>query len=241
MNNRFRNCFANTHVVLPVVHVESPSQAIRNTRIACEAQCDGVFLINHGISHAALMTAFLAVKEALPDFWIGINSLGEDPCNLFGNTEVSGIWTDNAQIDERLGEQEKAEKIDDVRAKQDWPGLYFGGVSFKYQREVDELAAAARIAMRHMDVVTTSGPGTGHAPTVEKLKTMKEAMGDFPLAIASGVTPNNVSDLLPHCDCVMVATGISKSFTELDLALTRNLVESVREFSIRECYKYTTK
>lgn len=233
MENRFRNAFDNTHVVLPVVHVQSPSQAIRNVTIAYEAQCDGVFLINHGISHAALMTAFAEVKAVFPNFWIGINSLGKDPLSLFGDEDVSGIWTDNAQIEEHRGEQVKAERIDDVRVAQNWQGLYFGGVAFKYQREVNELAQAARIAMRYMDVVTTSGPGTGHAPPIAKLRTMKQAIGDFPLAVASGITTDNVSELLPYCDCVMVATGISKSFTELDRKLTHDLVQTVREFSVR--------
>ena len=41
--------------------------------------------------------------------------------------------------------------------------LYFGGVAFKYQRPVDDLAEATTKASRFIDVVTTSGAGTGHA------------------------------------------------------------------------------
>lgn len=79
-----------------------------------------------------------------------------------------------------------------------------------------------------MDVVTTSGPGTGKAAAVEKIRTMKEALGDFPLAIASGITPENVSDYLPYADCFLVATGISRNFEQLDPARTHALVEAVR-------------
>ncbi len=43
------------HVVLPVIHVETCSQAVRNAEIARTAGGNGVFLINHGISHRELL------------------------------------------------------------------------------------------------------------------------------------------------------------------------------------------
>jgi predicted TIM-barrel enzyme len=78
-----------------------------------------------------------------------------------------------------------------------------------------------------MDVVTTSGPGTGIAAARAKIVAMKEAVGGFPLAIASGITPDNVADYLDVADCFLVATGISRSFTELDPEKTRTLIERV--------------
>lgn len=59
---------------------------------------------------------------------------------------------------------------------------------------------------------------------------MKAAVGDFPLAIASGITPENVGEYLPWCDCFLVATGISCSFEELDPERVRALVGRVRAF-----------
>lgn len=43
--------------------------------------------------------------------------------------------------------------------------LYFGGVSFKYQRTLGtkDSGAAAKIAKNYMHVITTSGAGTGKA------------------------------------------------------------------------------
>ncbi len=104
-----------------------------------------------------------------------------------------------------------------ARARQEsgWDGLYFGGVAFKYQRPVEDLTSAARIAARYMDVVTTSGPGTGIAAARDKIVAMKEAVGDLPLA----------------ADCFLVATGISRSFTELDLEKVNRLLGRVRAFS----------
>ncbi len=62
---------------------------------------------------------------------------------------------------------------------------------------------------------------------------MKEAVVDFPLAIASGVTPENVSDYLDIADCFLVATGISRNFSELDAEKLRRLLDRVRSFAPR--------
>ena len=158
-----------------------------------------------------------------------MNCLDLDPPEVFQAVDerVSGIWVDHAGIDERADEQPLAEEASAARERSGWTGLYFGGVAFKYQRPVEDLARAARLAVRYMDVVTTSGPGTGIAAAREKIVAMKEAAGGFPLAIASGITPENVGDYLDVADCFLVATGISRSFTELDPIRLRTLIEQV--------------
>lgn len=60
---------------------------------------------------------------------------------------------------------------------------------------------------------------------------MKQAIGEFPLAIASGITPENVSESLDIADCFLVAKGISTSFTELDPVRVKRLVDVVRSVS----------
>ena len=144
--------------------------------------------------------------------------------------EVAGIWTDNAMIREAKERQPEADEVLAAIRETSWPGLYFGGVAFKYQRPVDDLGAAARIAGRYMDVVTTSGAGTGQAADLAKIAAMKAALDDLPLAIASGITPENVRDYLPISDCYLVATGIGDSFEELDPAKVGALVSRVREW-----------
>jgi predicted TIM-barrel enzyme len=138
------------------------------------------------------------------------------------------VWVDNAGIDEMADEQTQAERTAAAQAKSGWQGLYFGGVAFKYQRPVANLARAAVLATRYMDVVTTSGSGTGQAAHQEKIRTMKQAVGDFPLAIASGITPENVHRYLGLADCFLVATGISSSWSELDPRRVASLVSAAR-------------
>ena len=203
---------------------------VTTSEIAKEAGADGVFLINHSMSWEQLLCICCCVYARFDDLWTGVNCLSLCPEAVFREVPFSanGVWTDNAGIDEMSEQQTEAERIVAARKKSGWEGLYFGGVAFKYQRSVDDLARAALVASEYMDVVTTSGPGTGSAASVEKIRTMKEALGDYPLAIASGITPENVGDYLDCADCFLVATGISRSFEELCPTRTRELVERVR-------------
>ncbi len=227
---RFGQVFRRPPAVLPVIHVEELDQALRNAQIAREAGCDGIFLINHGGSCADLLTIHGAVQAEFPDWWIGVNCLDMSPWQVFEviDRRVAGVWVDNAGIDEQAEVQEMAERVAEARAKSGWSGLYFGGVAFKYQRPVTDLARAAILASSYMDVVTTSGPGTGKSAQVDKIRTMKEAIGDFPLAIASGITPQNVNRYLAVADCFLVATGISHSWTELEPQRVADLVRRVQ-------------
>ncbi len=226
---RYKNTFPAGHQLFVVIHVMDKDQVLRNTRIAVEEGADGIFLIDHHEFHATprlLKESFEVARGAYPDLRIGMNFLGMrvDQAYHYAPDETFAIWSDNARA------ELSPEGID--RIKQTWRKyhavdslypLYFGGVAFKYQNEEGAPAQAAKTASKFLDVITTSGTRTGTPPTVEKIRLMRDAIGDHPLAIASGITPENVSLFLPYVNCVLVATGISKTDTELDAKLVSQL------------------
>lgn len=228
--SNFQTIFKNNKVLLPVIHVKTEGQMLRNAKITYDLGCDGVFLINHGISYKEMLAYYYSLLKQYPDWWIGVNCLDLYPASVFESIPrtVSGVWVDNAMIEENSEEQKYAEIIQRSKEHSGWQGLYFGGVAFKYQRAVEELSKAARIAAQYMDVVTTSGPATGEAAERKKIIEMKEAIGDTPLAIASGVNPQNIETYLDYADCFLVATGISTDFWNLDEKLTENLLKKIR-------------
>ncbi len=64
---------------------------------------------------------------------------------------------------------------------------------------------------------TTSGPGTGSAPELRKIREMREALGpDGPLAIASGITAENVVEFARYATHFLVASGVSRDEHHLD-------------------------
>ncbi len=221
----YRDVFKTANVFLCVIHVESSEQAVRNARIAQDEGADGVFLINHDSGHEALLNAYAQVVRDLRWLWVGLNclDLGRMAIRVLPKT-AAGLWADNAGIVE--ADVGQAARFNEMRRDFGWlDGLYFGGVAFKYQEPVKDVAAAARAAMPFVDVITTSGDGTGYAADLGKIRKMKDAIGHHPLAIASGITPENVLEYAPHADCFLVATGISHSHTELDPLRVRALAK----------------
>lgn len=210
--SRFKETFQNKHVILPVVHVENPTQAIRNTQVALDTGCDGVFLIDmkSDAHYEELLEIHSRVRKEFPDFWVGVNFLDLATEDVFDklNSGIDGVWVDTAKINNTLPDQADAKVISQKRKDSGWDGLYFGGVAFKYQEVSTNPAQDAYIARDFMDVVTTSGIGTGSAPDTQKISSMKHAIGDFPLAIASGISPENVKKFLPITDCFLTASSL---------------------------------
>lgn len=234
----FKETFPNSHTVLPVIHVQDTEHAIRNAGIAREAGADGVFLISmEGMPYWDLAKIKDQVKEEFSDWWVGVNYLDLRIGSTFEVVEVNtdGVWNDDAKINVQSEGQLIADKVEEIRreaeARGGFKGLYFGGVAFKYIKpEVarEDLGLAAKLATRYMDVVTTSGDKTGSAPDVEKIQIMKAAIGEHPLGIASGISPDNVHQF-KDADAFLVATSILVPNTdEFDPARVKALVEAVR-------------
>lgn len=229
----YHEVFKNHHTILPVIHVESPNQAIRNTALAAKEGADGVFLIQMNGNNGLLMDSYKETRLQFQRMFIGVNFNGvslELALEHLDKT-VSGIWSDNAMIDEHSITQHSASLISKKINEVQWNGIYFGGVAFKYQRAVaqEDLTMAAIKAIPYMDVVTTSGEGTGSAPDLEKIRIMKRALDQVPLAIASGITPDNVRSFMPYADSFLVATRILSTGTEdFDPVKLRDLVQNVR-------------
>jgi 2-keto-3-deoxy-6-phosphogluconate aldolase len=208
-------------VVLPVIHVLDNEQTERNIAQAVEAGCPGVFLINHDFAVEQFLPIIRHARRQFPDYWIGVNFLAVTGLKAFPtlaqlgaeDIRVDGYWADDARIDEKRpsDDQPEAGQISNTLNDCGWSGLYFGGTAFKKQREVDpaDYGSSAAIATAYMDVVTTSGVATGHSADLNKMEVFRSACGDTPIALASGITPENVEQYLPYIDATLVATGIN--------------------------------
>lgn len=206
--------------IYPVVHVQDTTQAVEQSTLALEAGADGVYLIDHyNFDVADLIDAFNATKEERPNNFVGINFLQfNSAANAFlylkraeTNKEIKhypdGLWVDDA-----IPQKEKTLEI-----RRRWPNLrsikYLGGVSFKYTKTYSDMprfsAWEAFKLAPFVDVVTTSGSGTGKAPIPQKISAMKEVIGKKKLAVASGITAANLREY-HGVDQLLVASSIEK-------------------------------
>ena len=196
----------------------SIDQDIKDIIDTIDAAKKGCFQINQDFDIETFLPIIRSIRASYPDFWIGINFLAVNGLNAFPilasleneGCRIDSYWGDDARIDEREPHQAEAAAIAKTRKECGWHGLYFGGTAFKKQRPVNpkDYAVSAMLAADYMDVVTTSGIATGNAAEISKIATFRSALPDAPIALASGITPDNAIDY-KMVDCFMVATGIN--------------------------------
>lgn len=207
---KIETAFSVPVAVLPVIHLQSPMQALDEARRARDCGAQGAFFIAHEGTRAwreALTAHALreAAKELAP-FWLGVNLLDALPWSVLRQARVAqGAVGD----------------------------LFFGGVAFKHQPQPDDLALACRAMVEAgVDVLTTSGPATGQPCDPEKVRAIRAAVGsEHGVGVASGVTVENAPALIAAgADALLVATGIARAgnFHRLDEGKLRALIAAVR-------------
>jgi len=233
----------NAPVILPVIHVISHDQTASNIDKLIDASISGCFLINHDFDVDRFLPIIRSIRTCYPNFWIGLNFLavtGHDAFPVLATLanqgcRIDAYWADDARIDERKDQQIEANEIRNIRQKTGWNGLYFGGTAFKKQREVNpaDYGKSAQIAGGFMDVVTTSGIATGNPAEISKIAIFRSALPNTPIALASGITPENAIDYA-MVDCFMVATGINiaDDFYNIDPAKLESLILKCRKMGV---------
>ncbi|MGE0171282.1 MAG: BtpA/SgcQ family protein [Oligoflexales bacterium] len=104
-------------------------------------------------------------------------------------------------------------------------------IQVKYATMLEEktIAKSAQQAVEAgADAIIVTGKLTGKPPAEQELREAKKAVGNHPVLIGSGLDPNNVKDLLQHCDGAIVGTGIISN-TYIDRDKASRLMQQVRD------------
>jgi len=227
--NAIERIFNLPRVLLPVIHPVSEAAAMASLHRVVEAGCRGVFLINQGMDAPAVLSLARQAKKEYPWIWVGLNLLGhslEWSYGIINASQLDGMWADNTEVT-----QAGISGLFDHISNRPGYSTLFGGVAFKYQTPVafEDLRRTAQLASVYVDVVTTSGPGTGQAADLNKIKEMKLGVGSKALGLASGVTLENVELYKPYVSAFLVGTGIEQSLGVIDLAKATELRRAIEE------------
>ena len=210
--------------IIPVIHHLNEALTMRNAEICHDANVFGVFLISMTGENEDLPKLADTIKKLYPQLKVGINLLGESALDSIKKSldfNLDLTWSDNPIVTSTETKDE-AYIISEMALKNSH--LFFNSVAFKYQRTDHNPALAALKSKELSFIPTTSGSATGVAAEISKLKLMKNALVDYPLAVASGIDLTNVLEMKQYVDYGLVATGISESFHELDYEKTMRIV-----------------
>lgn len=103
-----------------------------------------------------------------------------------------------------------------------------GGVRFKYQsvRSGRSLEEDLKLGMERCDAIVVTGEGTGISTDLEKIKTFRSILGDFPLIVGAGMTAETAQEQLIFSDGAIVGSYF-KEYGEAEYPVDE---ERVKEF-----------
>lgn len=220
----------NGRKVLPVIHHLDEATSLTQADLAFSENADGVFLISHEGKNEDLLTPAGIIKQKYPERTIGINMLGSETLKALEvvvETGIDALWTDTHGVTSQTIPEQALTISRWIKNNPQGP-LIFASVAFKYQVEETNPGQAAKRVSELGMIATTSGPGTGYAPDLDKIISMKEALGGSALAVASGMTPENVDEFLPYVTHYLVATGVSIDSHHFDAARLRDFITTIK-------------
>lgn len=107
-----------------------------------------------------------------------------------------------------------------------------GGVWFKYQphRSGRSLEDDLKLGMERCDAIVVTGEGTGISTDLEKIKTYRTVLGDFPLIVGAGMTAETVREQLSYADGGIVGSYF-KEYGEAEYPMDEERVRRFMEAS----------
>ena len=216
-------------VIYPVIHHDSHALTLEQAHIAYRHGADGVFLISHNGEDLVLPGLARRLKQEIPNFKLGINLLSThiiEAVEIAREYGLDMIWGDYCGVNSEGLDKNGVFLSEWVHNN---PLIaVFASVVFKYQKTDPNPPQAAVNAQAAGFIATTSGSGTGKAPNVEKIQSMSAATQGV-LAVASGMTVENVSQFQPYLSHILVSTGVSQDDYRFDEDKLQHFIAQVKQ------------
>ncbi len=221
-------------ILLPVLSCHNENQFKNNINNLISYYNDkkigGLWLMTTNTEIKVIIEVIKWVRENYKNLWIGVNLIGENIINVLQfikNNNPDGIWVDNSYIKKNCN-FDIPNLILDQFDKLKWKGLYFGGVMFKYQNNDNTDIETLKEVHKYMDVLTTSGNGTGISIDIDKLNYIHDNSKDHILtAVASGINSNNIKFIKDKCDIFIVRTSLVNDNNDIILEKLDDLINAL--------------
>lgn len=190
-------------------HGEIFDNAKREIEIMYRNGVHAVLVVNYFGRKKDVVNALDYLQREYPDRVYGVNMLGR-PELAFDFARRYGVKF--IQIDSVCGHLEPVfdeifqERLAQLRGDGDI--FLLGGVHFKYHahRSGRTLQEDLKLGMERCDAVVVTGEGTGIRTDLEKIKTFRSVLGDFPLVVGAGLTSQTVAEQLSYADGAIVGS-----------------------------------
>ena len=170
---------------------------------------NAILVENYFGDHSDVENALKYLQEKYPNRVYGVNVL-DDPDVAFELARKYGAKF--VQIDSVCGhalpkyDARLAEYLERLRGDRDI--FLLGGVRFKYQPYLSgrSLEEDLKLGTERCDAIVVTGAGTGISTDLEKIKTFRSILGNFPLIVGAGMTAETACQQLAFSDGAIVGS-----------------------------------
>lgn len=227
------------------------ADALANADAVVQGGGDMIVLINSRTEMPLYERVIAAVREKYPEFPLGISALDYGPKNLTEGFRLAQqfkaqmVWCETVP-DERMefeeddGRYTPAEVIPLDLAIQTQharrpEAIHAAGVHMKYTRPLDgkTFEQAMSAALGKVDAINITGPKTAVLADLERVRTARRIAGSYPMGLASGVSVENIAEVVDLIDYAIVGTSLKMDQDPLrtDVSKVRALREKMTALS----------
>jgi len=201
----FFDVFGKEKIIFAMLHLKGENSEIvlertkREIDIYLSNKINALIVENYFGSENDVEQVLKYLNEKLPDIMYGVNMLDNDQRGFEAAAKFNAKFI---QLDSVAGHLTPDDDIVFADKMKQWrsltPAVVLGGVRFKYQpyKSGRTLEEDLKIAMNRCDAIVVTGTGTGVETEMSKIKEFRSIIGDFPLIVGAGVTPDNCKECL---------------------------------------------
>lgn len=222
--------------IIGMIHLSSEfplKRAIYEIELLAQEGVEACLIENyHGSTQDVIDLLRHYTDNARPKIEFGVNIL---PNNFQEAFELAALFNCSfIQMDVITGKYQRTTSVDIetyTKYRETFPEIQvLGGVFPKYYTPVDASIEALTDYLKEArllcDAVVVTGSGTGKETPLDKIKTFRSILGDFPLIIGAGLDVDNAIEQMEYADGGIVGSAFKPS-----KATTARILEPlVKEF-----------
>lgn len=222
-NGSILSLFAKPKPIIGMLHLKGEEDGTvmerlkREIDLYVENGVDGVIVEGYFGTYPSMVKGLEYVREAKLPIPYGVNCLHVDAMGFELAMDYDAAFL---QLDSVIGhlkprdEASEAAFLDLYRSR--YQGKVMGGVRFKYMpvKSANTVEEDLVIAKDRCDAVCVTQDATGQETSIDKIRQFRGALGDFPLFVAAGLTPENVASSFAYADGAIAGSYFKDTYKD---------------------------
>lgn len=244
--NGFLSLFKERKPIMAMLHLKGEDDGTVMERLKREVDLyvnggvDAVIVEDYFGTYTSMVKALEYVQQAGLPIPYGVNCLNIDAMGFELAIEYGASFV---QLDSVVGHVQPRDEVALAAFlslyRSRFAGKVLGGVRFKYQPVLSKntVEEDLEIAKGRCDAVCVTQDATGQETSMDKIEQFRAGLGDFPLIVGAGVTPENAHKSLAVADGAIVGSYFKDTYKdngEVSAEHIAALMAAVREIRAQE-------